>query len=386
MLLDDVGLGKTISAGLILAELIRRRRITNFLVVCPTILLDQWHQELEEKFRFRDLCVGNWQRVRPSLETADPDTLKVITTYNAVVDHRDFFLKRKWDFVVVDEGDYLKTLHTAQGFAPSTRARTFYELVKEGRADFFLLLTATPLRKNLWDVFNLAEISAQPGVNPIGTPQSFRNTFIADDPTKARRIRQDQQGEFRRRLKEISVRNRREEQNLRFPERKVEDAALPLSEAKRSLLDLTLDYFHQRYNFLRQIEPAQIRQLIANWKSAVESRRPRSWEHLKVISDEVANRLGEYEFVAVSPFGGQYSTSLSYQLVSQALLAFIERVRSEVTTITQPERVHQFLSVDLEELSRRFWEEEIKRHQPTKLEEISLLQSVLSSPAAGVGA
>jgi SNF2 family DNA or RNA helicase len=182
MLLDDVGLGKTISAGLILAELIRRRRITNFLVVCPTILLDQWRQELEEKFRFRDLCVGNWQRVRSSLETADPDTLKVITTYNAVVGHRDFFLKRKWDFVVVDEGDYLKTLHTAQGFTPSTRARTFYELVKEGRAEFFLLLTATPLRKNLWDVFNLAEISSQPGVNPIGTPQSFKNTFIADNP------------------------------------------------------------------------------------------------------------------------------------------------------------------------------------------------------------
>lgn len=51
MLLDDVGLGKTISAGLILAELIRRRRITNFLVVCPAILLDQWGQELEEKLR-----------------------------------------------------------------------------------------------------------------------------------------------------------------------------------------------------------------------------------------------------------------------------------------------------------------------------------------------
>ena len=125
MLLDDVGLGKTISAGLILAELMRRRRITNFLVVCPAILLDQWCQELEEKFRFRDLHVGNWQQLQQALETADPETLKIITTYNAVVDHRDFFLTRKWDFVVADEGDYLKTLYTARGFEPSARARTF---------------------------------------------------------------------------------------------------------------------------------------------------------------------------------------------------------------------------------------------------------------------
>jgi SNF2 family DNA or RNA helicase len=184
MLLDEVGLGKTISAGLILAELMRRRRIKKFFVVCPAILLDQWHQELKEKFRFRDLFVDNWRRLQPLLEKADPGTLRVITIYNAVVDHRDFFLKRKCDFVVVDEGDYLKTLYTAKGFQPSERARMIYDMLKEGRADFFLLLTATPLRKNIWDVFNLAEITSQPDLNPLGTPQFFVKTFIGDDPAK----------------------------------------------------------------------------------------------------------------------------------------------------------------------------------------------------------
>src|SRR5437867_2918761 len=259
MLLDDVGLGKTISAGLILAELMRRRRISNFLVACPAILLDQWRQELEEKFRFRDLHVGNWQQLQPSLRTADPQTLRVITTYHAVHDHQDFFLKRKWDFVVADEGDYLKTLYSARGLdRPSGRAKTFYRMLKEGQADFFLLLTATPLRKDLWDVFNLAEITAQPGVNPLGMWRSFPRTFIADDHVTAREIQKSQQGEFRRRLTEISVRNsRREQKNLVFPERKVENFAVPLSEAKRALLDLTLDYLRQRYNFLRKIEPDQ---------------------------------------------------------------------------------------------------------------------------------
>jgi SNF2 family DNA or RNA helicase len=231
MLLDEVGLGKTISAGLILAELIRRRRISNFLVVCPAILVDQWHQELTEKFRFRDLRAGNWQRIRPWI-SREPETLRVITTYNAVVNHREVFLNRKWDFVIADEGDYLKTLYSANGLEPSVRARTFYDLLKEGRADFFLLLTATPLRKNLWDVFNLTELTCQPGVNPIGTPQSFKRIFIADDPTTARRIRESQQGEFRRRLTQLAVRNsRREQKSLMFPARRVAHFAIPLSDA-----------------------------------------------------------------------------------------------------------------------------------------------------------
>jgi SNF2 family DNA or RNA helicase len=47
---DDVGLGKTISAGLILSELIARRRVSRALVICPKVLAPQWVAELDEKF------------------------------------------------------------------------------------------------------------------------------------------------------------------------------------------------------------------------------------------------------------------------------------------------------------------------------------------------
>lgn len=386
MLLDEVGLGKTISAGLILAELIRRRRISNFLVVCPAILVDQWRQELEEKFRFRDLHAGTWQRIRPWI-TRDPETLQVITTYNAIVNHRDVFLKRKWDFVIADEGDYLKTLYSANGLEPSARARTFYDLLKEGKADFFLLLTATPLRKNLWDVFNLSEITSQPGVNPIGTPQAFKKMFIADDPMIARRITESQQGEFRRRLTEIAVRNsRREQKNLMFPKRRVEHFAVPLSDAKRDLLELTLVYLRQRYNLLRKVDLVQIERLVGNWQREVLKRQPRSWDHLKSVSDDVANRLGVYEFKTEGPSKETYTTSLSYEFVIQALLTFVERVRPEVASFTESERIHRFLSHEFPPLVGRFFENEIRRRRPNRLEEISLLQSVLSSPAAGARA
>ena len=50
LLADDVGLGKTISAGLVVSELISRGRIAKVLVICPKILREQWQEELDIKF------------------------------------------------------------------------------------------------------------------------------------------------------------------------------------------------------------------------------------------------------------------------------------------------------------------------------------------------
>ena len=50
LLADDVGLGKTIEAGLILSELMLRRRVRRVLIVCPASLRTQWQQEMRDKF------------------------------------------------------------------------------------------------------------------------------------------------------------------------------------------------------------------------------------------------------------------------------------------------------------------------------------------------
>src|ERR1700741_2223888 len=50
LLADDVGLGKTISAGLVASELMSRKRLSKILVVCPKLLIPQWKEELESKF------------------------------------------------------------------------------------------------------------------------------------------------------------------------------------------------------------------------------------------------------------------------------------------------------------------------------------------------
>src|ERR1700756_4802233 len=57
LLADDVGLGKTISAGLIISELISRGRLSKILIVCPKILREQWKEELDTKFNIPSVIV-----------------------------------------------------------------------------------------------------------------------------------------------------------------------------------------------------------------------------------------------------------------------------------------------------------------------------------------
>src|SRR5215813_9098080 len=59
LLADDVGLGKTISAGLVISELIARSRLTKILVVCPKLLGPQWQEELLTKFNIpSEIAIG----------------------------------------------------------------------------------------------------------------------------------------------------------------------------------------------------------------------------------------------------------------------------------------------------------------------------------------
>src|ERR1700752_794256 len=79
LLADDVGLGKTISAGLVMSELIARSRLSKVLIVCPKLLGPQWKQELEDKFGIPSEVAAGRDLLDADLRGAGA----VITTYNA---------------------------------------------------------------------------------------------------------------------------------------------------------------------------------------------------------------------------------------------------------------------------------------------------------------
>ncbi len=149
LIADDVGVGKTIEAGLIARELWDRREIRRLAVLCPPYLCDQWQKELREKFHLEAVVIGPATIGR--LERRLPPDRSVYSHYPVQVISIDFvkfernkhrFLLEAPEFIIVDE---------AHGATPSHRGQSHrhlrYELVKElaSEADrHLILLTATP--------------------------------------------------------------------------------------------------------------------------------------------------------------------------------------------------------------------------------------------------
>ena len=154
---DDVGVGKTIEAGLILREMLDRGEIDRFTVLCPPHLVDQWTQELETKFSIPATPVTASAAAR--LERDLPNTTSIFEAYPYTVVSLDFIKseRRFFDFkracpemVVVDEA------HSAVSGGRGRQRR--YELVRslaDDRERHLILLTATPHSGNEVAFYNL---------------------------------------------------------------------------------------------------------------------------------------------------------------------------------------------------------------------------------------
>ena len=151
LLADGVGLGKTIEAGLIMAELIARRRAHRILIVSPAgPLLEQWHGEMRERFGLRFDPIrnaGELQEVRRSLVLGANPFDHVSYCLTSV----DFAKQEKvlqelertvWDLVVIDEAHHCVRLGSAGDWEDSRRRRLAEVLARQ--TDGLLLLTATP--------------------------------------------------------------------------------------------------------------------------------------------------------------------------------------------------------------------------------------------------
>ena len=217
LLADDVGLGKTISAGLVMSELIVRSRLSKTLIVCPKLLGPQWQQELNEKFGISsEIAIGR------ELLTADPgDVGAVITTYNTARLYLEQLPEDRFQMLILDEAHKLRNLY---GVAePPKVAKTFRKVLEDRRFRFVLMLTATPIQNRLWDLYSLVDLltAARGHENPFGSANMFARRFIADDKEKARQLKTDAQEEFRSIVYGYMSRVRRGDAGLAFPDRKV---------------------------------------------------------------------------------------------------------------------------------------------------------------------
>lgn len=218
LLADDVGLGKTISAGLVMSELIARSRLSKILIVCPKVLCPQWKEELETKFNINcEVATGK------ELLSADPgETGAVITTYNSARLYLDRLPEDSFQMLVLDEAHKLRNLYGTEK-SPQV-ALTFQRALQNRRFRFVLMLTATPIQNRLWDLYSLIDLLtvARGHENPFGSPGMFARRYIADDKEKARQLKESARDEFRSIVYGYMSRVRRGDAQLSFPERVVQ--------------------------------------------------------------------------------------------------------------------------------------------------------------------
>ena len=150
LLADDVGLGKTIEAGLLLAELIARRRAHRILIVAPAgPLLSQWQEEMRERFglRFRILDSDALKEIRRGSELgANPFDHVALGLISMDFAKQETVLQEidrsHFDVVVLDEAHHCASLGGAGDLEDSRRRRLAEVLAR--KADALFLLTATP--------------------------------------------------------------------------------------------------------------------------------------------------------------------------------------------------------------------------------------------------
>lgn len=252
LLADDVGLGKTISAGLIISELIARSRLSKILIVCPKLLGPQWKAELSEKFDISaEVVIGK------DLMYADPEEMgAIITTYNSARLYLDQIPEDRFQMLILDEAHKLRNLYGTDN-APQV-AKCFRKALEERRFRFVLMLTATPIQNRLWDLYSLVDLLtvARGHQNPFGSTGSFATRFIADKRDQARQLKEEAREDFRSIVYGYMSRIRRGDANLLFPDRIVQMHKVDPTEAELKLIK-TIAGPIQKLNRLAQISILQ---------------------------------------------------------------------------------------------------------------------------------
>ena len=171
LLADEVGLGKTIEAGLVLSQFWAERKRKNLLIV-PASLRMQWRQELTEKFFIDSILMEatpfNKAKREGKPNPFDIDGRVVICSYNFAARKDAEIRTVPWDLVIMDEAHRLRNVYKKSNVTGKKLKRAL-----DGRKK--LLLTATPLQNNLMELYGLASIIDD---HAFGDARTFRDMYV----------------------------------------------------------------------------------------------------------------------------------------------------------------------------------------------------------------
>lgn len=229
LLADEVGLGKTITTGMVIKESVVRGFVKKILILTPPSLVDQWVAELKEKFELDFKIVesaDDW--VNSTFMIASLDRVKIFDSTRGEFKHK-LAHEVVWDLVIVDEAHKLKERNTVRW--------RFVDNLKKKR---FLLLTATPFQNDLLELYNLLNLLKK---GHLGTVKEFRNRFLH----KGNKRYPLNPLELRKKLGELMIRRKRSEIGIDYKQRVPKIIPVRLTKEEKRIYDKICDLIKSKY-------------------------------------------------------------------------------------------------------------------------------------------
>ncbi|RKP54513.1 DEAD/DEAH box helicase [Cohnella endophytica] len=316
ILADEVGLGKTIEAGLILKEYLIRGLVRKVLILVPASLVLQWVRELNGKFDIPAVAQKKAYTWSNDIVVASMDTAKREP-------HREMLLNEEFDLIIVDEAHKLKNKRTGN-----------YQFINELRKKYCLLLTATPVQNDLTELYNLITL-LKPG--QLGGEGDFAANFVAD-----RRVPKNE-AKLHEALGQVMIRNRRSDGGVEFTKRVVTNVPLRLSPDEMALYEGVTDYVRKHataengdltsmlslVTLQREVcssRDAVFLTLINLFKKTTEDSplRARIWELVELIKSIKANTKAEKTIELIRSINDKVIVFTEYRATQEYLMKFFK--------------------------------------------------------------
>lgn len=317
ILADEVGLGKTIEAGLILKEYMIRGLVKRVLILVPASLVLQWVRELNQKLGIPAIAQKkNYMWEHHQIIVASLDTAKREP-------HRSIITGLEYDMLIIDEAHKLKN-----------KKSTNYQFANDIKKKYCLLLTATPIQNDLSELYNLINI-LKPG--QLGGDGQFKTNYVID-----KRIPKNEQL-LQTELSQVMIRNSREVGNVHFTNRHVKNITLTLSPEEQALYDGITQFVKNRATaepgaFASMLSLVTLQREVCSSRDAVfltlvnlfkktpedSPLRAQIWELVAKIKEIRANTKAEKTVELINGMEGKVIVFTEYRASQAYLLNFFK--------------------------------------------------------------
>ena len=337
LLADEVGLGKTIEAGLTICQYWaeRHRRI---LVICPASIRKQWSLELEEKFHL-PTAILDTKTYREARESGNPTPFVaeaiVICSIHFASSHAGEIRTVQWDLVVIDEAHKLRN-----AYRESNRLGQNIRWALEDRRK--VLLTATPLQNSLLELYGLTILIDD---QIFGDLPSYRTQYVNTDG--------DIQG-LRNRLKGFCTRTLRSQvlEYIQYTERRLITRPFQPTDQEHKLYETVSEFLKRENTYAlphqqRHLTALVVRKLLASSSQAVAGTLEVMRERLTRLRDGIKDESSLVERIIEDE---EIENEILDEILEKSDIPLESETKPEPTQTVEIDK--QSLSAEIEELNR----------------------------------